>query len=270
MSSLRSMPALLLSVIAVLLIAQTAGAAGKRSRAGGGSGNGGQGSTAAVGIEGVLLTNLGSGETRAEISGGGFLNGAGPAVTLDGPIALDVIEVADTMIVANIPAGTLDGDYTLAVSTGSEPKNNASTTIGLGGTMTVACIDWFRSGPNDEHVHTEVHIEDKNGDAVIGAVVTWTAENESGVYQTNVSATGDIDGHADGAGCEDPSGSGVTGWFCCIGAGKWDNDGPPGKRACDPGFYSGVILDVASPPSTNMFWDGVSPENGIFLDPKPQ
>jgi hypothetical protein len=254
---------LLLSVATVLLMAQTA-----EARKGGGRGNGGQGETAAVGIESVLLTNLGSGEVRAEISGGGFLNGTDPEVSLVGSVALDVIEVSETMIVANIPAGTQGGSYTLAVSTGEEAKNNATTTIGLGGTMTVACIDWFRSGPNDEHVHTEVHIEDENGNAVIGATVTWTAENESGVYQTNVSATGDVDGHANGAGCVDPTGSGVTDWFCCIGAGKWDNDGPPGKRACDPGLYTAVILDVAAPPQTNMVWDEVSPDNGIILDPQ--
>jgi hypothetical protein len=52
----------------------------------------------------------------------------------------------------------------------------------------------------------------------------------------------------------------------CIGAGKWDNDGPPGERACDSGFYTAEILDVATPPQTNMVWDGVSPENGIILD----
>jgi hypothetical protein len=265
MKSLRSIPVLLLSMIIALMVVQTTAAArGKNGQ----KGNGGQAPTASLGIEAVLLTNLGSGEVRAEISGGGFNNGAYPEVTLVGSASLDVIEVADTMIVANIPAGTLDGSYTLAVSTGDDPKQSATTTIGLGGTMTVACIDWFRSGPNDEHVHTEVHIEDADGNAVVGATVTWTAENESGVYQTNVSATNNNDGHANGAGCADPTGSGVTDWFCCIGAGKWDNDGPPGKRACDPGFYTAVILDVSPPAQTNMVWDEVSPDNGIDLDPQ--
>jgi len=74
---------------------------------------------------------------------------------------------------------------------------------------------------------------------------------------------------ADGQGCEDPSGSGVTDWYCCIGAGKWDG-GIPGKRACDKGFYTAEILSVTAPPTTNMVWDEVSPDNGIFLDPKPQ
>ena len=172
--------------------------------------------------------------------------------------------------VANIPATTPDGDYTLVVMTGAQSKQTASFTISLGGTMSVVCIDWFRSGPRDEHAHTEVHVEDENGNAVIGAIVTWTSENDVvGVYQTNVSATLDNDGHANGQGCEDPSGSGVTDWFCCIGAGKFDG-GIPGKRACDEGTYTVEILSVTAPASTNMVWDGVTPFNEIFLDPKPQ
>ena len=58
-----------------------------------------------------------------------------------------------------------------------------------------------------------------------------------GVYQTNASLTHDNDGHAAGENCVNPvSGSGVTDWFCCIGAGKWDGETPPGKRACDEAF----------------------------------
>jgi hypothetical protein len=174
------------------------------------------------------------------------------------------------MLVADIPASAPDGDHSLVVSTGNASKQTASAPISLGGTMTVACIDWFRSGPRDEHVHTEVHVEDENGDAVIGAVVTWEAMNDVvGVYQTNVSPTHDNDGHADGQGCQDPSGSGVTDWFCCIGAGKFDG-GIPGKRACDRGTYTAEVLSVAPPPGTNMIWDGETPFNEIFLDPKPQ
>jgi hypothetical protein len=252
---------ILAGTISVLIIAQTAAAGG---------GKGPKGDTAAVAIDGVLLINEKNGATLAEISGGGFLNGNGPWVTLDDGTVLGVEDVSETMIVAIIPRNTADGDYTLTVSTGGDSKQNASTTISLGGTMSVACIDWFRSGPRDEHVHTEVHVEDENGNAVLGAIVTWTAENDVvGVYQTNVSTTLDNDGHADGQGCEDPSGSGVTDWFCCIGAGKFDG-GIPGKRACDPGFYTAEILSVTAPPSTNMVWDGETPENGIFLDPKPQ
>jgi hypothetical protein len=231
---------------------------------------GGNGDHARVVIEQVILINLGAGATRAEISGGGFLGGAPPVASLDGTIPLSVVEVSERMLVADIPRRAMDGDYELIVSTGNANKQNASAPISLGGTMTVACIDWFRSGPRDEHVHTEVHVEDENGDAVIGAVVTWQAMNDViGVYQTNVSPTHDNDGHADGQGCQDPSGSGVTDWFCCIGAGKFDG-GIPGKRACDRGTYTAEVLSVAPPPGTNMVWDGETPFNEIFLDPKPQ
>jgi len=231
---------------------------------------GGKGDPARLVIEGVLLINLSGNVTRAEISGGGFTNGDRLLVTLDDTIALSVVEVSDKMLVADIPPSTKDGDYDLVVSTGSTNKQSAWFPISLGGTLRVACIDWFRSGPRDEHVHTEVHVEDEYGNAVVGAVVTWEAMNDVvGVYQTNVSATLDNDGHADGAGCENPAGSGVTDWFCCIGAGKFDG-GIPGKRACDEGFYTSEILSVTAPPGTNMVWDEVTPENGIFLEPKPQ
>ncbi len=261
MKSLQSMFVFLASTISVLMIAHTAVAGG---------GKGPKGATAAVAIDGVLLINQANGGTLAEIAGGGFLNGDFPLVTLDDGTTLAVDDVSETMIVASIPKNAADGDYTLSVSTGGLSKQNASTTISLGGTMSVVCIDWFRSGPRDEHVHTEVHVEDENGNAILGAVVTWTAENDVvGVYQTNVSATHDNDGHANGQGCEDPSGSGVTDWFCCIGAGKWDGE-IPGKRTCDEGFYTAVIESLAAPPSTNMVWDRKTPDNGIFLDPKPQ
>jgi hypothetical protein len=257
----RSVLAVMLAVTIALVFAQTAAA--QR----GGKGNGGKGATAAVGIEAIHMTNQANGDVITEISGGGFLGGSQPSVTLDDGTALSVDEVSQSMILATIPAGTPDGDYTLTVTTGDQSKQTASADLSLGGTLTVACIDWFRSGPKDEHVHTEVHVEDQYGNAVIGAVVTWTAENDStGIYQTNVSATGDVDGHANGAGCVDPTGSGVTDWFCCIGAGKWDNEVPPGKRACNSGFYTADIVDVAPPPSTNMVWDGSTPDNGIVLD----
>jgi len=264
MTDSRSILTLMIAMITALAVAQTATA--QR----GGKGNGGKGGGAAVGIEAINLINQQNGDVLAEISGGGFLGGNSLSVTLDDGTVLSVDEATQTMILATIPKNTPDGDYELTVSTGKPSKQNASTLISLGGILTVACIDWFRSGPADEHVHTEVHIEDGYGNAVIGAVVTWTAENDTfGVYQTNVSPTQDIDGHANGAGCVNPTGSGVTDWYCCIGAGPWDGD-VPGQRACAKGYYSSVILDVAAPPSTNMEWDGVSPQNGIFLDPKPQ
>jgi hypothetical protein len=264
MKSLRPILIVLAWTISVLMTAQPAAAGGGKGPAGG---------TAAVAIDSVLLinpTHPSDRFTRAEIAGGGFLNGDSPVITLDDGTLLGVLEVSETMIVATIPATTPAGDYTLVVTTGAQSKQTASTTISLGGTLSVVCIDWFRSGPRDEHVHTEVHVEDENGNAVIGAIVTWTSENDVvGVYQTNVSASQDIDGHADGQGCTDPTGSGVTDWFCCIGAGKWDGN-IPGKRACDEGFYSAEILSVTAPPSTNMIWDGETPDNGIFLEPKPQ
>ena len=59
---------------------------------------------------------------------------------------------------------------------------------------------------------------------------------------------------------EIPSGSGVTGWFCCIGAGKFDADGEiPGKRSCPVGEYTYEILSVSSPTGTTLVWDGETP-----------
>ncbi len=46
--------------------------------------------------------------------------------------------------------------------------------------------------------------------------------------------------------------SGTTDWFCCIVAGDFDKDGPPGKRACDPGEYTATILEVTTPLFRNM------------------
>ena len=146
--------------------------------------------------------------------------------------------------------------------------------------MVVSCISWFVSGPADEHLHTEVHVEDQDGNAVIGATVTWEAGNDTvGVYQTNVAPTHDNDGHAqvlttcplDGNGEPDVSGSGVTDWFCCIGAGKWDNEAPPGKRACNPGTYTARVLDVTTPVNANMTWDDANSEleaSTELVDPK--
>ena len=194
MKSFRSKVIVLAWAIFALMIAQTATAARGDK---GGNGNGGVGPGAAVGIEGVLLINQSNGDTLAEISGGGFLGGGGPWVTLDDGTILSVDEASATMILATIPKNTPDGDYILTVSVGDGNKQSAATSIGLGGEMIVSCISWFRSGPRDEHVHTEIHVEDENGNAIIGAIVTWTSENDVvGVYQTNVSATHDNDGHA--------------------------------------------------------------------------
>ena len=248
MKSFRSILIVLLSVTTALMLAHSAAAMG------------GKGAGAAVVISSVLLINPnvpGDQFITAEIAGGGFLGGNFVEVTLNGGDALALSEASETLIIAKIPQMTPDGDYTLTVRTGDQSKQTDSTMIGLGGEMIVSCISWFRSGPQDEHVHTEIHVEDENGNAIVGAIVTWTSANDTvGVYQTNVSATFDNDGHAtELITCPgEVSGSGVTDWFCCIGAGKWDGE-IPGKRACDEGLYTSVILDVAAPPQTNMIWN---------------
>ena len=190
------------------------------------------------------------------------------AVTRNGGGALALSDVSETLINAKIHKNAPDGDYTLTVRTGDQSKQTASETIRLGGEMTVSCISWFVSGPADEHVHTEVHVEDENGEAVIGAQVTWTAGNDTvGEYQENISLTNDNDGHAAGENCDNlVSGSGVTDWFCCIGAGKWDNEIPPGKRACAPGEYTARIVNVTAPLFTNMTWDEVEVETSFTLE----
>ncbi|GEM_PF-2139895 len=264
----------LVSTICVLMVAQTAVAGNK--------GKGGKGGEAAVGIDTILLIdnpNDPGDDILAEISGGGFLGGAFVEVSLDGTPIDHVVDSAE-MLYATIPGATAVGDHEIRVRTGDSNKQSAFATIRLGGKMRVSCISWFVSGPADEHLHTEVHVEDENGDAVIGATVTWEAGNVNGVYQTNVSQTNDHDGHASElttcptdkkTGEALVSGSGVTDWFCCIGAGKWDNEAPPGKRACPAGEYTARILDVTAPLFTNMIWDDANSEleaSTDLLDPK--
>jgi hypothetical protein len=251
----------------LLLIAQTAAAESQ--------GKGGKGKVAAVGIDTILLIDPApqGGDILAEIAGGGFLTGEFTEVLLDG-VPLDHDVLAGDMIHADIPAAlATDGEHEVRVEVGDTNKQTAAATIRLGGEMIVSCISWFVSGPADEHLHTEVHVEDENGDPVIGAMVVWTAENDTtGLYQTNASPTYDNDGHGAGENCVNPvSGSGVTGWFCCIGAGKWDNEVPPGKRACNEGEYTARILSVGAPAFTNMVWDEGSSEleaSYELIDPK--
>jgi hypothetical protein len=245
-----------------LLIVQTAAAA---------PGKGGKGSGAAVKINVIRLIDPApqGGEILAEISGGGFEGGV-MEVTLDGA-TIDSSVLGPEMLEATIPAGTSEGDHEIMVITGDDNKNADSAIIRLGGIMSVSCISWFVSGPADEHVHTEVHVEDEYRDAVIGATVTWSAGNDTvGDYQENTSITKDITGHAgELLTCpeEGVSGSGVTDWFCCIGAGKWDFGTPPGKRSCAPGEYTATIIGVTAPLFTNMYWDGVIVETPFTLDP---
>jgi len=261
MKLLRPFVVALVGILSAVLIAQTAAADSQ--------GKGGKGGGAAVGIDTILLIDdpPQGGVIFAQINGGGFLGGPDPVeVTLDGAPLVLLPGATAEMLIATIPAGTADGDHEVTVSTGDNNKENASATIRLGGEMIVRCISWFVSGPSDEHVHTEVHIEDTDGNAVIGAVVEWEAENPSNVvYQTNISPTHDNDGHAHGENCTngEVTGSGVTDWFCCIGAGGFDADGPPGKRACEPGTYTARIKSVDAPLFTNMIWDPENPENQL-------
>jgi hypothetical protein len=282
MKSLRTILMLLLSMTIVLMVVQTTAAArGKDGK--GGNGKGGVGPGAAVGIDTILLVDQPNGDVLAEIAGGGFLGGADGALSvevfLDEDTSLNASVSSAEMLTATIPRGTPDGDHTITVKTGDTNKQSASATIRLGGEMVVSCISWFVSGPNDEHLHTEVHVEDENGEAVIGATVTWEAGNVDGVYQENVSPTHDNDGHAaelttcplDENGEPDVSGSGVTDWFCCIGAGKWDNEVPPGKRACPAGDYTATVLNVTAPAFTNMVWNEADSEISAsteLVDPK--
>ncbi len=251
----------------MLMIAQTAAAA---------PGKGGEGSGAAVKIDIIRVIDPPpqGGEMILEISGGGFLGGDVLGVTLDGlGLAVDPGASQD-MLIATIPALlATDGPHEVVVTTGGNNKESDSATITLGGEMFVSCISWFVSGPADGHVHTEVHVEDENGNAVVGASVVWEAENPSGViYQTNASLTADNDGHAkELTTCPldkktklpDVSGSGVTDWFCCIGAGEFDQDGPPGKRACEEGTYTARIISVDAPLFTNMVWDETNQDNEL-------
>ncbi len=209
--------------------------------------------------------------TQIEIVGTQFDNGGPPVVTLDGD-PIDVTDSTATLIKAELPAGTADGDYTIAVSTGSGAKQNAEHTLTVAPLepMSVSCIDWFMTGGHGEHIHNELHVEDELGDAVLGANVTYTTsfrtfeeradDVPARLFQTNVSATTNTAGHNRGEGCSEPSGSGVTGWFCCIGAGKFDADQEiPGKRGCPIGEYTYEILSVESPAGTPLVWDGETP-----------
>jgi hypothetical protein len=138
--------------------------------------------------------------------------------------------------------------------------------------MSIACIDWFLGGGHRDHIHVEIHVEDASGNGVIGATVQFANSydrhdgTEPFVYQTPTSTTTKSAGKVKGAGCADPSGSGVTGWFCCIGAGKHDGD-IPGKRACPAGFYSTRVLSVTPPAGSSLVWDGVTPPNGKEFAP---
>jgi hypothetical protein len=219
-------------------------------------------------ISDVRFTDLND-ATQIEIAGTQFDNGAAPSVTLDGN-PIQVNGASATLIQAELPGNTADGDYTIGVSTGSGNKQSAEhgLTVAPLVAMTAPCLDWFVTGGVNQHIHNEIHVEDEYGDPVLGATVTFISALDGVVYQNNVSATTKTAGHNRGAGCSDPAGEGVTGWFCCIGAGPFSPQGPPGKNTCPAGEYSAEILSIEPPPGTTLVWDGVQPSGtAVYFDP---
>jgi hypothetical protein len=141
-------------------------------------------------------------------------------------------------------------------------------------TISITCVDWFLSGGHRDHIHIEFHVKDERGHGVPGAQVTFDASydrmdgSEPFVYlqDTTTSTTKKV-GRNKGRGCAPGTASPTTtGWFCCIGAGKWDGE-IPGKRACPPGFYHAVVTSVVPPEGSDMVWDGISPPNGVEFTP---
>jgi hypothetical protein len=87
------------------------------------------------------------------------------------------------------------GISAIVLTNPSNPNGEIRAEISGGGFLTGDFVEvsWFVSGPADEHVHTEVHVEDEHGDPVIGAMVVWAAENDSdGLYQTNATYTATV------------------------------------------------------------------------------
>ena len=225
---------------------------------------GGKGRGAAVVIDSVQFSELKGGKTNIEILGGGFSNAAFPVVSLDGMIELDVLDATTTEISANVPANTPDGDYSLMVSTGSLSKQNASTPIHLGGTLSVVCLDWYITTGTENHVHVEGYVQDENGDAVSGALVTLENTVDGEVYQIYNSTTFKYAGYNHGESCpiELAMASGPTGQACCIGAAV-DEGGETGARSCPAGLYESLVLSVQAPPGSDRKWDGNTPDNEI-------
>ena len=243
------------AVAAALLLAPTANAMG-----GGGSG-------AAVVIDSVQFFDLNGGQKRIEILGGGFSNGAFPSVTLDGVIELNVLDASTTQISAKIPANAQDGDYSLMVSTGSQSKQNAEIPIHLGGTLSVVCLDWYITTGTDNHVHVEGYVQDEDGNAVSGALVTLENTVDGEVYQIYNSTTFKYAGYNHGESCpiEVAKASGPTGQACCIGAAV-DEGGDTGSRNCPAGLYESLVLSVQAPAGSDRKWDGNTPANSIQFD----
>jgi hypothetical protein len=227
---------------------------------------GGKGGAAAVVIDSVQFSDLSSsGKTNIEILGGGFLNGSSPVVTLDGGAPLEIVEATRTSISANIPAGTPDDDYLLAVTTGSQSKNYDAIPIHLGGDLHVVCIDWYVTTGPDHHIHAEAFVQDEAGDEVIGAAVTLENTVDGTVYQTITSTTFKYAGYNHGESCpiEVARESGATGQACCIGNAT---DPPDDSRSCETGLYEAVVIAIEPPAGSDRRWDGVTPENSRQFD----
>ena len=228
---------------------------------------GGKGGKAAVVIDSVQFSDLKGGKTNIEILGGGFSNAGFPVVSLDGVIELDVLDATTTEISVNVPANIPDGDYSLMVSTGSLSKQNASIPIHLGGTLSVVCLDWYITTGTENHVHVEGYVQDENGDAVSGALVTLENTVDGEVYQIYNSTTFKYAGYNHGESCpiELAMASGTTGQACCIGAAV-DEGGDTGARSCQAGLYESLVLSVQAPPGSDRKWDGNTPNNEIQFD----
>jgi len=218
---------------------------------------GGKGGAAAVVIDTVEIRDLPGGAKHFEILGGGFDAGGFPSVTLDDQIELQVLDLTATTISAKPGANTPAGDFTLEVSTGRLNQQNASTSIHLGGTLTVVCIDWYLTTGPDHHIHVEGFVQDENGDAVEGAAVMLENTVDGEVYQMYSTTTFKYAGYNHGDSCPlaVAKASGATGQFCCIGLGAQE-------PFCPSGLYESEVLSVQAPPGSNAVWDGVSPDNG--------
>ena len=193
------------------------------------------------------------------------------AVTLDGAIGLTVGSHTNTEISVTVPARVADGDYSLMISTGSLSKQNASTPIHLGGTISIVCLDWYLTTGPDNHIHVEGFLQDENGDPVIGAAVHWESHVDNGTtdeiwYDYNTT-TFKYAGYNHGESCplEVAQASGATGQNCCIGNAT---DPPEDSRSCKSGFYWVDVISVTAPPGSDRRWDGITPPNGRdFVQP---
>jgi hypothetical protein len=123
--------------------------------------------------------------------------------------------------------------------------------------LRVVCADWFYTNRNQ--VHVVMHVEDAEGNGVVGAKVT--VENSvdahdgrgSVVNTTRTSTTVaeyNFSGMNHESSCVNPSTT-TTGALCCT-LGK----------LCPEGYFSTRVISVTPPEGSGLVWDGVSPPNG--------